>query len=204
MDGVRVYQPYEKSVHVMNGVGTLRLPPNSNGEWLLSVSSYGDASQGVPVLVRAEVWDQIQKGSSCEGRMISGQARWQPMDTSWSAHFRSTGDIPAGYLVLQDPDAITVEAHVARTWVYPFTIMEYQSKANELFDYVYCGAHTDEEDFRSRNCAILRKLSARLRRQPQSFSHCGGFGGGTVGGGIRTRRLSCLHRTAAPVPSLNC
>ncbi len=148
VDGLEVYQPHVKSAHVMSGVGTLRLPPNANGEWLFSISSKGDASYGVPVLVMPEVWDRMQKNNSCEGCVISGLARWQPMEVSWSAHFRSTGNIPVGYFVLKDPDAITVNDHQVRTWVYPFTIMEYQSTANELFDYVYCGAHTDEKDFR--------------------------------------------------------
>jgi hypothetical protein len=148
LDGMRVYQPEQKSAHVMNGVGTLRLPPNTLGEWLFSVSSQGDASYGVPVLVSPDVWERIQEDNTCEGRIISGKARWQPMDASWSTHFRSTGDIPPGYFVLRDPDAIAVEDRTVRTWVYPFTIMEYQSDAAELFDYVYCGAHTDEADFR--------------------------------------------------------
>ena len=56
-----VYQPEQKSAHVMNGVGTLRLPPSTGGEWLFSVSSSGDASLGVPVLVLPDVWDRIQK-----------------------------------------------------------------------------------------------------------------------------------------------
>jgi len=80
--------------------------------------------------------------------VISGKARWQPMAMEWSKHFRSTGDIPPGYFILNDPDAITVEDCVTRTWVYPFTIMEYQSHSSELFDYVYCGAHTDGSCFR--------------------------------------------------------
>jgi hypothetical protein len=148
LDGWRVYQPQEKSEHVMSGVGTLRLPPNANGEWLFSVSSTGDASSGVPILVLPDVWDRIQKFNSCEGRVISCVARWQPMAMEWSKHFRSTGDIPPGYFVLDSPDAIAVEDYVARTWVYPFTIMEYPSDVNELFDYVYCGAHTDDPAFR--------------------------------------------------------
>ena len=148
LDGMRVYQPGEKSMHVMSGVGTLRLPPNTDGEWLFSVSSEGDASSGVLVLVKPDVWDRVQKDNSCEGRVISGQARWQPMAMEWSKHFRSTGDIPPGYFVLNDPDAISIADDVTRTWVYPFTIMEYQSDASELFDYVYCGAHTDEPAFR--------------------------------------------------------
>jgi len=148
LDGMRVYQPQEKSAHVMSGVGTLRLPPNSNGEWLLSVSSTGDASSGVPVLVTPDVWDRIQKDNSCEGRVITCTARWQPMAIEWSKHFRSTSDISPGYFVLNDPDAISVEDYPGRTWVYPFTIMEYQSDASELFDYVYCGAHTDDHAFR--------------------------------------------------------
>ena len=132
----------------MSGVGTLRLPPNANGEWLFSVSSTGDASSGVPVLILPDVWDRIQKHNSCEGRVISCVTRWQPMAMEWSQHFRSTGDIPPGYFVLNNPDAITVEDNVTRTWVYPFTIMEYQSNVSELFDYVYCGSHTDDPAFR--------------------------------------------------------
>jgi hypothetical protein len=150
LDGYKVLQPEEKSMDVMSGVGTLRLAPNTDGEWLVSGSSVGDASRGVPLLVKADVWDRIRgRSTSCEGAVVSGTARWQPMTMEWSTHFRSTGDIPSGYLVLGDPDAIAIHDRGTRTWIFPFTIMEYQSGANELFDYVYCGAHTDNCDCRS-------------------------------------------------------
>ena len=87
----------------MGGVGTLRLPPGDDGSWLATLVGNGDVAGGVPVLMTADVWDRIQEDNSCEGRVISGTARWVPMSQHWATNFPVIRDIPRGYLLLNNP-----------------------------------------------------------------------------------------------------
>ena len=146
--GGYAYDPMTRSLRVMGGVGTLRLPPGDDGARLATLVRNGDVAAGVPVLMSAEVWDQIQKDNSCEGRVITGKARWVPMSQQWATNFPVLRDIPRGYLLLNDPGAITLSDDRKQTYIAPFSIMEYESGASELFDYVYVGVRTDEKDYR--------------------------------------------------------
>lgn len=148
MIGGYAYTPPVKSAHVMSGVGTLRLAPATDGSALVSLSVFGDAALGVPALISADVFDKIQVEGSLEGRVIAGKARWMPMAETWAVNFPDVGRLPRGYLLLNQPDQVTVLERRARTLIYPFTVMQYESGASELFDYVYAGANTDEKDHR--------------------------------------------------------
>jgi hypothetical protein len=90
----------------------------------------------------------VQQDGSLEGRVISGQARWIPMSQTWAANFPDVGKLPRGYLLLNKPDDITVLDDRKPTQIFPFTVMQYESGASELFDYVYVGARTDEGQHR--------------------------------------------------------
>jgi hypothetical protein len=145
-----VYNPRGKSMKVMGGVGTLRLPPAADGYRLASLTTSLNASAGVPALVAPEVWDKIRRGGACEGCLLSGSARWQAMDETWAARFPSTENIPRGYLVLDQPDAIEIYPHWGPIQIHPFTIMEYAAGSKELFDFVYAQADTGSNDYRGR------------------------------------------------------
>ena len=72
-----------------------------------------------------------------------------PMSQHWATNFPVIRDIPRGYLLLNDPDTITVSEDREQTYIAPFSIMEYEAGASELFDYVYVGVRTDEKDYRA-------------------------------------------------------
>lgn len=145
MIGGYAYTPPVKSQYVMSGVGTLRLSPDNDGSALATLSDYGDASLGIPAMVSADVIDKVLKDGSLEGRVVSGKARWTPMSQTWAANFPQVSKLPRGYLLLNNPDDITVEDYSRSTQIYPFTVMQYESGASELFDYVYAGATTTKD-----------------------------------------------------------
>jgi hypothetical protein len=157
MIGGYAYDPPVKSEHVMSGVGTLRLSPGNDGSALVTLSAFGDASLGVPALMSADVFDKVQQDSSLEGRAVSGKARWIPMSETWAANFPNISKLPRGYLLLDKPDDISVIDVRRRTQIFPFTVMQYESGASELFDYVYVGASTDEGQHRKQVEAFFDK-----------------------------------------------
>lgn len=149
--GWHVYEPRLKSAKVMGGVGTMRLPMADNGARLISLCTGLNASAGVPALVSADVWDKIASQGPYEGRVIRFEqgARWMRMASAWAANFQTTRDLPRGYVVLNDPDAVEVLDDVAPVLIHPFTVMEYREGAKELFDFVYASADTSNRDYRA-------------------------------------------------------
>jgi hypothetical protein len=147
-DRWQAFAPLTKSEKVMGGLGTFRLPPAEDGTRLVTLTTSYNASAGVPALVTADVWDKIGQAGPCEGRLLEGAARWQPMAGGWAARFKSTRDVPRGYLVLDNPDAITTIDALAPIQIHPFTIMEYRAGSNELFAYVYATGDTAYSDYR--------------------------------------------------------
>lgn len=145
------YPPPTKSVRVMGGIGTLRLPPSEDGARLVTLTSGLNASAGIPALISPEVWDKIREQGPAEGRLIRLPAgvRWQPMALGWAAQFQATSDVPRGYLVIRDPDAVEVLDDIAPILIHPFSVMEYREGAKELFDFVFATADT-AEDYRGR------------------------------------------------------
>ena len=145
------YRPWGKSqVVAMGGIGTLRLPPANDGIRLVTLTTSLNASAGVPALVAPAVWDKIcpTPPYQPEGKVLSGEARWQAMSETWASRFLNTRGIPRGYLVLDNPDAIQVGEEVSATQIHPFTVMEYRSGAKELFDFVYATADTKLSSYR--------------------------------------------------------
>ena len=141
--------PPTKSVRVMGGVGTLRLPPNDDGAHIITLTSGYTRSKGVPALVSEEVWDKIAGRGTCEGRRIrvTAPVRWQQMSRGWAKEFDSTGDVPQGYFVLKNPDAIEIDDDIAPVLVQPFSVMEYRDQRIELFDYVFAQADTASSSY---------------------------------------------------------
>ncbi len=145
------HPPPMKSIRVMGGIGTLRLAPSEDGTRLATLTTGLNGSAGIPALVSPEVWDKICKRGPAEGRLIQMRAgaRWQPMSAGWATQFQATNDIPRGYLVVRDPDAIDILPQVAPILINPFSVMEYREGAKELYDFVFATAFTGQE-FRSR------------------------------------------------------
>jgi len=127
--------PIGKSRKVLGGIGTILLPPNDEGKRLLSVSSSCNASLGIPVLIFPDVFDSLDLK---EGDAISiKNARWQPLDTSWSKRFASTRGIPRGCLIIDSPDKIEIIKREIPVAYHPFSVMEYQKGDALLYDFVY-------------------------------------------------------------------
>jgi hypothetical protein len=162
MIGGYAYTPPVKSEFVMSGIGSLRLSPGADGSALITLSAFGDASLGIPALMSADVFDKIQQDGSVEGRIISGQARWVGMSETWAANFPIVNKLPRGYLLLDKPEDITVSAGLKPTQIFPFTVMEYESGASELFDYVYVAASTGDKQYRQRVDAFFEKYKGDI------------------------------------------
>lgn len=145
-DGVTL-RPTGKSQVVIGGVGTLRLPPNSEGYRLCSVTTSANVSTGVPILVSPDVW----KGSKLrEGVVLRGESlRWVAMPIEWSSRFPTTRGVPAGCLLATSPADIEVySSSSSGVQIHPYTIMEYFSDGIELFDFVFATAITTEPNYR--------------------------------------------------------
>jgi hypothetical protein len=129
------FYPPGKSKKVLGGIGTILLPPNDEGKRLLSISSSCNASLGIPVLIFPDVFDSLNLK---QGDAISiKNARWQPLDVSWSKRFASTQGIPRGCLIIDSPEKIEINQRDVPVAYHPFSIMEYQKGDSLLFDFVY-------------------------------------------------------------------
>lgn len=142
--------PLGKSQKVMGGIGTLKFPPDRLGYRLASLTSGMNASAGVPILIAPEVWEYYRLS---EGTVVwSVKARWQSMSAlSWSERFQLTGKIPKGFLVLETPDQLHIDANTRNvpTRFHPYTVMEYRSDRATLYDFVYATADTGQANYRT-------------------------------------------------------
>jgi hypothetical protein len=141
------YAPPSKSQRVMGGIGTILLPPSSDGRRLISLTTSCNASAGIPALVTADVYDKIRRSGTVEGRIVNGRGKWEPIGASWATQFPSTRSIPRGYVVLDNPDQIEVSLS-ALTEIHPFSIMEYRDGSKLLYDFVYATADTAIPNYR--------------------------------------------------------
>jgi hypothetical protein len=129
------FTPKGKSQNVLGGIGTILLPPNEEGKRLISISSFYNASLGIPILVFPEVFDEIDLR---EGDLVViRNARWQPISVGWSKLFLSTEGIPRGCIVIDTIDKIKIIKRNLPVSFNPFSIMEYQIKDSLVYDYVY-------------------------------------------------------------------
>jgi hypothetical protein len=140
-----VLRPFGKSRVVSGGIGTLRLPPSTSGDRLVTLATSGNVSGGIPALISDDVWQSRRLG---EGHAIEFRgATWQAMDESWASRFPSTRGIPRGYLRITTPQAVDPMGQAA-TEIHPFSIMEYASGDVELFDFVFYTAITAVKNYR--------------------------------------------------------
>ncbi len=147
-NGWTVYKPIGKSKKVEGGIGTLRLPPSYDGLRLATLTMFNNASMGIPALISPDVWAKIGMNGPHEGCVLSGAAVWQAMEEGWAKRFKSTRNIPRGYLIINNPDEVWILKYHAPTIIHPFTIMEYREGSKELFDYVYASSDTVDPKYR--------------------------------------------------------
>lgn len=142
------FYPPGKSKKVLGGIGTILLPPSSDGKCLISVSAGCNASVGIPVLLYPDVLEalKIQEGDAIN---ITA-AKWIPMDVQWASHFATTKEIPRGYLVVDNIKKIAVTDRDIPTIFHPFSIMEYASDDALMYDFVYITADTHVENVEGR------------------------------------------------------
>jgi hypothetical protein len=137
------FNPPGKSKKVLGGIGTLLLPPLSDGKVLLSVSAKCNASTGIPILFYPEVYEALKvKQGDC---VVIRGATWQPMDVQWAAKFHST-DIPRGYLVIDSLEKISIEQQNFPIVYHPFSLMEYERNGGLFYDFVYVSADSKVKD----------------------------------------------------------
>lgn len=137
-------EPLGKSQKVMGGIGTLKLPPDIEGNRLVSFSGGFNASIGIPVLITADIWDHHKLN---EGRVINiAKGKWQSMSgTTWSDRFPSVKGIPKGFLIINNPDDLKPTTDSCPTLFHPCTVMEYSKNGSILYDFVYATADTSKK-----------------------------------------------------------
>lgn len=142
------YRPIGKSQVVMGGIGTFILPPDDNGNLLLTASTSNNASTGIPILVSPEVMDHIKLK---QGDIIeSARGVWRKMSHSWANRFPSIKGIPRGYIVIDNPDNIRIRKSSEPVEIHPCSIMEYSLGNATLYDYIFCTVDTNVQNYRFR------------------------------------------------------
>lgn len=156
------FTPVGKSHKVAGGIGTLRLPPDSHGFHLATLTCGANASSGIPVLVSTELWDRAAQGGPAEGRHIeSATGRWQQMGHGWSDRFEGIKGVPQGYLVIDHWDVGSGHGPVE---FHPFSVMEYENEQSKLFDFVYATADLGDKNWRGGIEAFFENYRTRHGR----------------------------------------
>src|SRR5690606_15078603 len=129
------YTPAGKSMVVIGGTGTLKLPPDAQGRRLASLTMSRNASAGIPVLIAPEVWTHHKLR---EGALINGRFTWRQMEHGWVQHFLGQQMLVRGYLEVTHPDQIEA-GDEAPVMVHPFSIMDYEKDGRRYYDFMFFG-----------------------------------------------------------------
>jgi hypothetical protein len=141
------YRPLGKSQKVAGGVGTLRLPANDEGYRLVTLTTTLNASAGIPTLISPDVWAAHRLR---EGSVIRAKASWREMSQEWAIQFPVVRGIPRGYFVLDATEDVWPYNHEAPIQAHPFSVLEYWDNANQLLDFVYATAITNDRQYRKK------------------------------------------------------
>ena len=142
------FTPQGKSAIVLGGVGTLKFPPDDNGNRLVSLSAGHNASSGIPALIDPEIWEKLKFK---EGDVIENfSATWNKMTFSWAERFPSIKGIPKGTLYIKDIENLFISERKTPTQFHPCTVMEYSKKDAMLWDFVYATADTRIKNYRKK------------------------------------------------------
>ena len=140
-------KPNAKSAAVLGGIGTLNLLPDAAGNRLVCLTSSGNTSAGIPVIISDPIW---QKYSLSDGQQMDLQgARWRPLQQEWEQRFPYIAGIPRAALYFDDDTVVTLfnDFRTGGTTTHPFSILEYEVEDAVFYDYVYCAAHRHRGDY---------------------------------------------------------
>lgn len=130
------YAPMSKSMHVMGGIGTLQFAPEDGFRMLCLVDENRNASAGIPVLIKEEIYGQL---SVEEGMVVNiKDARWVSMKETWALRFPFTRGIPRACVLVDDVKQVEASADTEPVEFHPFTIMQYNDGDGFFYDYVFC------------------------------------------------------------------
>lgn len=158
------YYPPGKSEKVMGGVGSYLFPPDSNGNYLMSWSSSGNSSVGIPLLLSSEVIDfhQIKPGDVIDIR----DAEWQKMSTEWIQRFSSIEGVPKACFTIKNPQQIDKYGGNRSFEFHPFSIMEYETEGALLYDFVFVTVvyNPYEPDYRGPTAVFFEEYKKKETR----------------------------------------
>jgi hypothetical protein len=140
-DGRLIYDPYSKSQFVLGGIGTLRLSPDSNGQRIFSVSTGGNVSAAIPVIIPNRIWRRL--GLNTGTTVALKEVWWQTMAENWTQRFDSV-NVPRAYLCIEDESQIQVIGRSTEPTYQPFSVIVYVKGYAEFYDYVFCNVRANE------------------------------------------------------------
>ncbi|RYE32707.1 MAG: hypothetical protein EOP48_30985 [Sphingobacteriales bacterium] len=116
----------------------MKLPRASDGGALFCVTSSGNASKGIPIAITGSIIDDLKLK---EGDLLNiNNSKWTRYTQEWSRSFPTTKGIPRGFLQIDSHKMISVIRSGHSVISHPFSIMEYETENNFLYDFVFCSA----------------------------------------------------------------
>ncbi|HEX8144198.1 MAG TPA: hypothetical protein VF553_16470 [Pyrinomonadaceae bacterium] len=133
-----IFSPTGKTLRLLGGVGNVRLLPTISGS-LLVASSSGKYWQGVPVLLRSDVWQQL--GNVEEGTVADILGTWTPMPRDVAQGLGGEAGIPRYCLVVSEARDIQLRpgaqmSGLSSAWTL-FERRDAQTNLSQL-DFAYC------------------------------------------------------------------
>jgi hypothetical protein len=135
-----IYSPAGKTMHILGGVGNVRLLPSGQSQ-LLCASSSGEYWRGVPVLLEGEAFQEYRDAP--DGIVVSLEGRWRPLPAEYARQLGSNAGIPRYCLVIDAADHVTV-LNDGSSWSWKcqssaWTLFEYRGEDNlPRYDFAYC------------------------------------------------------------------
>jgi len=130
---ITIYNPVGKSMHILGGIGNLRLLPNSSGR-LICASSSGQYWRGIPILLNEDAWHSYADLYS--GSIVDIHGTWALLPHEHSILLGGDKGIPRGCIMVSD---ITYECEPKRSisgLCAAWTLFEYRD-TNMLPDYAF-------------------------------------------------------------------
>ncbi|SFT96429.1 hypothetical protein SAMN04489724_3011 [Algoriphagus locisalis] len=137
--------PNDKSKKVLGGVGCIKIPPDEVGNRIITISTQGNTSSGIPVLINAEIFEKLKLEQGDE--LSVSNAKWRGMSADWAKRFATVKEVPRGYLVV-DSDSKIVKLGKSRFQIYyhPYSILQYESNDSLLYDFVFMTVINDQDE----------------------------------------------------------
>ncbi|MGD1994900.1 MAG: hypothetical protein PVI59_17030, partial [Anaerolineae bacterium] len=135
-----VYSPAGKTMHILGGVGNVRLLPSGQSQ-LLCASSSGEYWRGVPILLEGDAFQEYRDAP--DGIIVSLEGRWRPLPAEYARQLGSDAGIPRYCLVVDAADHVAV-LNDGSSWSWKcqssaWTLFEYRDEDNlPRYDFAYC------------------------------------------------------------------